>query len=123
MRKHLNICRQPVNTMQVPLPQPAGISMLMQMDFTMAYVGLKTMHAQMKIRIIPFYSVQKRINLYTDTQFLANFAYNSRFPTFTSLYLATGELPAAVILVLRAFNSQHLASSIEYNSRNDLNNS
>ena len=113
MRQDVHICRKPGDTVQRSSIQPAGFSMLVQLQLTPGDAAEITLHAQVKGRVVPLHRVQQIPHLHLQPQLLRNFAHHCGLRGFPRLNLATRELPAAAVLALRAFYSQHLPRLIQ----------
>ena len=113
MRQDVHICRKPGDTVQRCSIQPAGFSVLVQLQLPARNAALEALHAQVKSRVIPLHRVQQIPHLHLQPQLLRNFTHHSGLRGFPRLNLTARELPAAAVLALRAFYSQHLPRLIQ----------
>lgn len=87
------ICRQPANAVQIFRSEPSGSLMLFQYEIPRSHRGGKTIHAEMKLRIIVFYRCQ--LFSYGDSgiKFFEDFAAERLFRRFSSFDFPSGKFP------------------------------
>lgn len=113
MRQHINICRKPGNRKKRNRIQPASLSMLPQLELTTADAAPVALHTQVKGGIIPLHRVRPVSHLHQESQFLLNLTGDSLARCLPRFNLATGKLPSAAVLMLRAFHRKHLPLIIQ----------
>ena len=87
--------------------------MLVQLQGAAKQAAGKALHAEVEGGVIHLDRVHELPNGNMNLQFLGNLAGQGRLRRFARLNLAAGELPAAAVLALRAFYSQHLPRLIQ----------
>ncbi len=117
---HIEIRRQPPDTVQILFFQPSGLVVLVERQISGQDLRKITVHRQMKIRIIIFDLRNQLAQRYIGAEFFPDFPHRRLPGRLAFLQFASRKFPVTAVFSMAAQSGEDLVSPSDYRGRNSL---